>query len=75
MRQWDTKCVNALCWHKGSIKGGVTGWAERYIGKYELEVSMKGKELWNVKIAFDVNEKWHKLEPEKVVESDSWKIL
>ena len=29
------KCVNALYWqHKGSIKGGMTGWAERYIGKY-----------------------------------------
>ena len=22
------------CWHKGSIKGGMTGWTERYIGKY-----------------------------------------
>ena len=21
-------------WHKGSIKGDMTGWAERYIGKY-----------------------------------------
>ena len=25
---------NALCWHKGSIKGGTNRWAERYIGKY-----------------------------------------
>ena len=24
---------------------------------------------------FDVNEKWYKHEPEKVVENDSWKIL
>ena len=27
------------------------------------------------KIGFDVNEKWYKHKPEKVVESDSWKIL
>ena len=27
------------------------------------------------KIAFDVNEKWHKHEPQKVVANDSWKIL
>ena len=26
-------------------------------------------------IGFDVNEKWYKHEPEKVVENDSWKIL
>ena len=32
---------------------------------------------WEVckKIGFDVNEKWYKHEPEKVVENDSWKIL
>ena len=35
------QCVNALCWHKGSIKGGMTGWVERYIEKYvEKLVSM-----------------------------------
>ena len=32
---------------------------------------------WNVcrKIVFDVNEKWYKYEPEKVVEIDSQKII
>ena len=32
---------------------------------------------WNVcrKIGFDVNEKWYKYEPEKVVEIDSQKII
>ena len=32
---------------------------------------------WEVcrKIGFDINEKWYKHEPEKVVENDSWKIL
>ena len=32
---------------------------------------------WKVcrKIGFDVNEKWYKHEPERVVENDSWKIL
>ena len=32
---------------------------------------------WEVcrKTDFDVNEKWYKHEPEKVVENDSWKIL
>ena len=55
--------MNALCWHKGGIKGGITGWAERCIGKY-VE-----------KLVFDGNEKWYKHEPEKVVENDSWKIL
>ena len=32
---------------------------------------------WEVcrKICFDVNEKWYKHDPEKVVENDSWKIL
>ena len=32
---------------------------------------------WEVcrKIGFDVNEKWYKHEPEKLVENDSWKIL
>ena len=44
-------------WHKGSVKGGMTGWAERYIGKY-VE-----------KLVFDVNEKWYKHEPERVVEN------
>ena len=35
------------------------------------------KILWEVcwKNGFYVNEKWYKLEPEKVVENDSWKIL
>ena len=33
-------------WHKGSIKGGMTGWAERYI---RSEVYRK--------IGFDVNKK------------------
>ena len=35
------------------------------------------KTHWEVcrKIGLDVNEKWYKPEPEKVVENDSWKIL
>ena len=35
------------------------------------------KILWEVctEICFDVNEKWYKHEPEKVVENESWKIL
>ena len=35
------------------------------------------KILWEVcwKNGFYVSEKWYKLEPEKVVENDSWKIL
>ena len=38
---------------------------------------MDRKVHWKVcrKIGFDVNEKWHKHEPEKVVENNSWKIL
>ena len=55
--------MNTLCWHKESIKGGMTGWAERHIAKYVK------------KIGFDVNKKWYKHEPEKVVENDSWTIL
>ena len=31
-------------------------------------------EVWR-NIGFDVNEKWYKREPEKVVENDPWKIL
>ena len=54
--------MNALCWHKGSIKGH--DWVAR---KIHWEVCRK--------IGFDVNEKWYKHEPEKVVENDSWKIL
>ena len=30
----ETVGVNPLCWHKGSIKRGMAGWAKRYIGKY-----------------------------------------
>ena len=38
---------------------------------------MGRKIQWEVcrKIGFDINEKWYKHEPEKVVENDSWKIL
>ena len=38
---------------------------------------MDRKIHWEVcwKIGFDVNEKWYKHEPEKVVENDSWKFL
>ena len=52
--------MNALCWHKESIKGGMTGWAQRYIGR---------------KIGFYENEKWYKHELEKVEGNYSWKIL
>ena len=55
--------MNALCWQKGSIKRG-HDWVGRKI-------------RWEVcrKIGFDVNEKWYKHEPQKVLEIDSWKIL
>ena len=33
-RDSETQCVNVLCWHNGSIKGGITGCRERYIRKY-----------------------------------------
>ena len=46
--------------------------------EYKRRHDWVGRKIhWEVcrKISFDVNEKWYKREPEKVVESDSWKIL
>ena len=45
--------------------------------KYRKKHDCFGRKIhWEVcrKIGFDVNEKWYKHEPEKVVENDSWKI-
>ena len=46
--------------------------------EYKKRNDWVGRKIhWDVcrKIGFDVNEKWYKHEPEKVVENDSWKIL
>ena len=46
--------------------------------EYKRRHDWVGRKIhWGVcrKIGFDVNEKWYKHEPEKVVENDSWKIL
>ena len=46
--------------------------------EYKSRRDWVGRKIyWEVckKINFDVNEKWYKHEPEKVVENDSWKIL
>ena len=46
--------------------------------EYKRRHDWVGRKInWEVcgKIGFDVNEKWYKHEPEKVVENDSWKIL
>ena len=46
--------------------------------EYKRRHDWVGRKIhWEVsrKIGFDVNEKWYKHEPEKVVKNDSWKIL
>ena len=46
--------------------------------EYKRRHDWVGRKIhWEVcrKIGFDVNEKWYKHEPEKVVENDSWKTL
>ena len=46
--------------------------------EYKRKHEWVGRKIhWKIwrKISFDVNEKWYKHEPEKVVENDSWKIL
>ena len=46
--------------------------------EYKRRHDWMGRKInWDVcrKIGFDVNEKWYKHEPEKVVENDFWKIL
>ena len=46
--------------------------------KYKRRHDWVGRKIhWEVcrKIDLDVNEKWHKHEPEKAVENDYWKIL
>ena len=55
------QCVNAVGWPKGSMKKSMEN-KERY-RKIHWEVYRK--------IAFKVNEKWYKHEPEKLVENDS----
>ena len=43
--------------------------------KFYRALNSGGRNYEMTEIAFDVNEKWYKHEPEKVVENDSWKIL
>ena len=46
--------------------------------EYKRRHDWVGRKIhWEVcrKSSFDVNEKWYKYEPEKVVENGSWKIL
>ena len=45
--------------------------------EYKRKHDWVGRKIhWEVcrKMVFDVNEKWYKHEPEKVVENDSWKM-
>ena len=69
MKKWlsqrGTSCVGALCWYEAGIKGSMTGWGERYAGKY-VDFFF---------FFFDVNELWDKHEPEKVMQNNSWKVL
>ena len=70
MKKWlsqrGTSCVGALCWYEAGIKGSMTGWGERYAGKYVDFFFF---------FFFDVNELWDKHEPEKVMQNNSWKVL
>ena len=88
--QDDSKCIlcgkvdetvrHALCWHMpySEICPIVCECPMLAQREYKRRQDWVGRKIhWEVcrKIGFDVNEKWYKHEPEKVVENDFWKIL